>query len=160
MINGKKNGHAVAAPLPRRTVKFTIGEEVVEVPSIGFLYLDGNEDLRTHLMGLSPDIPQTEYVKLGLRIIANLLNYPESGETAERLAARREATYQDLGNRLMIFGEPDELVTSIGELLVASGFRPPEPTETAPAENPGTGMSTDSVPSSPSEVSAEATPLS
>ena len=134
------NGHAppvIPPALPVKTATFRIGGEDLEVPAIGFLALDENEDLKTHVNGLSPDIPAGEYIRHVLAIVAVQVRH-----------RRPELTYDVLLNWLLA-GEGTGIITAMSELIRISGFQAPEPTETPPTPeaNPGTGTSTGSAPS-------------
>lgn len=141
------NGHATdGMALPWKTVDFYIGGEEIPVRAIGFVDLE-DDALRVPLDALGPALPIQEYRDNVVKIVAFQLR-----------RTRPDLTYDVIRERLLA-GEGYELVTKMNELFRASGFRLPEPTAT-PEENPGTGTSTDSAPSSPSEASAEAIPSS
>lgn len=137
------NGHAAdGMALPRPTVLFRVGGEDVPVPSMRFRDMD---ELKTELAALTPEAHWVDYAGNVLRVIAHQL-----------ASVRPDLSFEVLRERCT-GGEATQLATQMNELLWASGFpRPPE----TPAENPGTGTLTGSVPVSPPGESAEAIPSS
>lgn len=135
------NGHSPDGMANHReTVVFELGGEKLAVPVLTFADC---EDLEEAVTALGPELNWLQYARYVIRIVAHQMHPTRPDLTEEVL------------KRSMLAGE-GLLATQMNELLRRSGFPIPE---AAPSpENPGIGTLTGSAPSSPSEVSAEATP--
>lgn len=152
----QSNGHDDSpANLPPGYTAFKIGGEDVLVPP---MTLWAVEILQPELAKISPDLSWVEYAKVVLRIVATCLEDHKAGADEEPKQENIDATYNKLRRRCIV-SEMRTLAGTMDSLLANSGFLGAQTEETqTQTENPGTGMSTVSAPTSPSEGSAEATP--
>lgn len=138
------NGHSTdGLALPREMVKFKIGGEDIDVPSMRFQDMAAMKD---SLRAMTPELFWVDYADHVLRVVAHQLQASRPELTLEALRARCAG------------GEALALIGQMNELLWASGFTRPE-LEAAPA-NPGTGTLTGFAPASPPAASVEGIPSS
>jgi hypothetical protein len=129
--------------LPPETVKFRIGGVDIDVPALSFADL---EETRASMQALDAGLYWVDYAGHVIAIVAHQLANPGP-------AARRDLTAEVL-KRMCTGGEAAQLAGQMNGLLRASGFPIPETPVAPPAADLGTGTSTSSAPSLPSETSA------